>query len=151
MPSQVTSKKRKPDKSKITSSILGAQPSTSISQKPPTSFADVYKARILSPSARYSTTDNGAGVFTPLTRARFTPLTHASFTPHRRASFTETTKGRFNKSPRLYNASLDQRTFMGGQMSNNMQRKTKRRRNKNTNRIRNKYTNRRRNNSIRLH
>jgi hypothetical protein len=89
------------------------------------------------PSTRYSTIDNGAGVKTPQTRARFTP--------RGRASFTETTKDRFFASPPPY-ASLG-----GGQMSNNMQRKTKRIRNKNTNRIRNKYTNRRRNNSIRLH
>jgi hypothetical protein len=125
-------------------------PSMSISRPPPTRFADVDKARMLSlpqrmPAARYSTTDNGAGVFTPRTRARFTP--------DGRASFTETTKDRrFIASPPPY-ASLDQRQrpLVGGQMSNNMQRKTKRRRNKNTNRIRNKYTNRRRNNSIRLH
>jgi len=121
-------------------------PSMSISQQPPIRFADVDKARMLSlpqrmpsptPSARYSTIDNGAGVFTPRTRARFTP--------RGRASFMETTKDRFIATPPPY-ASLG-----GGQMSNNMQRKTKRRRNKNTNRIRNKYTNRRRNNSIRLH
>jgi hypothetical protein len=122
-------------------------PSMSISRQPPPRFADVDKARMLSvpqrmpsptPSAWYSTIDNGAGVFTPRTRARFTP--------RGRPSFTETTKDRrFIASPPPY-ASLE-----GGQMSNNMQRKTKRRRNKNTNRIRNKYTNRRRNNSISLH